>query len=65
MKKVHIFIQKAMEDQQTIWPENEMRENMRIQTKSSEVILSKKLPRGKLKTEQQPGSSQNNLMPQI
>ena len=47
MKKVHIFIQKAMEDQQTIWPRGRMRDRIRNHTKSSAVGLSKELPVGK------------------
>lgn len=49
MEKVHIFIQKAMEDQQTIWPGDRKRGRMRIQAKSSAAGLSKELPAGKLK----------------
>lgn len=44
MKKVHIFIQKAMEDEQTIWPGDGMKDRMRNHIKSSAVGLSKELP---------------------
>lgn len=49
MKKVHIFIQKAMEDQQTIWPGSGMRDGMRNHTISSAVGLSIELPVSKPK----------------
>lgn len=65
MKKVHIFIQKAMEDQQTIWPGRGARDKERKQDekpdgkhneapdKSSAEGLSKELPAGQAKPKQE------------
>lgn len=47
MKKVHVFIQKAVEDQQTVWPRDGMSKRTRNHMKSSAVGLSKELPADK------------------
>lgn len=64
MKKVHIFIQKAMEDQQTIWPGHGVRDKERNRMskpdgkhneapdKSSAEGLSKELPARQAKPKQ-------------